>query len=212
MILRDDVAKTAPGWPPWWPADREPRGPTPCAGARHCTTRQHDTHRTESRELLYAWHPWSDRKVFIHNAVDKNQQTTLRCSLEPIVNARLIEIPQWMFDAASLCGVRWADTPTVSGEALLELKALLSSVGKQRDDRVLQAQQPSLARTGETDAKVIKTATNGATEAISSADRLTLLGHTAERDPPPNTPPAGSTPARAQHESRRSRGRQGGRS
>jgi Bacterial regulatory helix-turn-helix proteins, AraC family len=60
--------------------------------------------------------------VFIHNAADKNQQTTLRCSLEPIVNA-LIEIPQWMFDAASLCGVRWADTPTVSGEALLELKA-----------------------------------------------------------------------------------------
>src|SRR5882757_1515540 len=90
-------------------------------------------------------------KVFIHNAVDKNQQTTLRCSLEPIVNARLIEIPQWMFDAASLCGVRWADAPTVSGEALLELKALLSSVGKQRDDLVLQAQQPSLARTGETD-------------------------------------------------------------
>jgi hypothetical protein len=26
-ILRDDVAKTAPGWPPWWPADREPRDP-----------------------------------------------------------------------------------------------------------------------------------------------------------------------------------------
>ena len=94
--------------------------------------------------------------MFIHNSVDKNQQTTLRCSLEPIVDARLIEIPHWMFDAVSLCGVRRADTPTVSGEALLELKALLSSLGKQRDERVLQAQHPSLARTGETDAKVIK--------------------------------------------------------
>jgi hypothetical protein len=72
-------------------------------------------------------HPWTGRKVFIHNSVDKNQQTTLRCSLEPIVDARLIDIPHWMFDAASLCGVRRADTPTVTGEALLELKALLSS-------------------------------------------------------------------------------------
>jgi hypothetical protein len=150
--------------------------------------------------------------VFIHNAVDKNQQTTLRCSLEPIVNGRLIEIPHWMFDAASLCGVRRADTPTVSGEALLELKALLSSLGKQRDERVLQAQHPSLARTGETDAKVIKATTNGAIEAISPADHFTLLGHTAERDPPPDTPPAGSTSARARRESGRSRGRQGGRS
>lgn len=89
----------------------------PYVGVRRCTTQQHDARRTESRELLYAWHPWSGHKVFIHKAVDKNQQTTLRCSLEPIVNARLIEIPHWMFDAASLCGVRRADMPTVSGEA-----------------------------------------------------------------------------------------------
>jgi hypothetical protein len=137
----------------------------------------------------------------------------LRCSLEPIINARLIEIPQWMFDAASLCGVRWADTPTVSGEALLELKALLSTVRKQRDDRVLQAQHSSLASTGETDAKVIKNAACGAIEAVPSADQGTLLGHTADRDPPPDTPAAGSTPARARRESKRSRGRrQGGRS
>jgi hypothetical protein len=150
--------------------------------------------------------------VFIHNAVDKDQQTTLRCSLEPIVNARLIEIPQWMFDAASLCGVRWADTPTVSCEALLELKALLSSMEKQRDDRVLQAQHPSLARTGETDAKVVKNAACGATEAVPSADQGTLLGHAAERDPPPDTPPAGSTPARVRRQRGRSRTREGGRS
>jgi Domain of unknown function (DUF4158) len=38
-ILRDDVAKTAPGWPSWWPADREPRDPAPCAGDRHCSER-----------------------------------------------------------------------------------------------------------------------------------------------------------------------------
>jgi hypothetical protein len=150
--------------------------------------------------------------VFIHNAVDKNQQTTLRCSLEPIVNARLIEIPHWMFDAASLCGVRRADTPTVSGEALLELKALLSSLVKQRDDRVLQAQHPSLARTGETDAKVIKTAASGAIEAVPSADHLTLLGYSTERDPPTGTPPAGSAPTGARRKRSRSRGRQGGRS
>ena len=150
--------------------------------------------------------------MFIHHAVDKDKQTALRCSLEPIVNARLIEIPHWMFDAASLCSIRWADRPSVSGEALLELKTLLSSAGKQRDDRVLQAQHPSVASTGETDAKLIKTAACGATEAVPSADQGTLLEHTAERVPPADTSPAGSTSARAQRERRRSRGRQGGRS
>jgi hypothetical protein len=44
---------------------------------------------------------------------------------------------------------------------------------KQRDDRVLRAQHPFLARTGETNARVIKikTTPNCATEAISSAEQ-----------------------------------------
>jgi hypothetical protein len=117
-----------------------------------------------------------------------------------------------MFDAARLCGVRWANTPEVSGEALLELKALLACVEKQHDDRVLKAQHPSLDCTGETDAKVIKTAVSGAIEAVPSTDDFTVLGQPAQRDSPAGTPAAGSAPTGAQRKRKRSRGRQGGRS
>jgi hypothetical protein len=43
-----------------------------------------------------------------------------------------------MFDTAALCRVRAGEVPEVNSEALIEIRALLSSVMKQRAEDVLK--------------------------------------------------------------------------
>ena len=33
------------------------------------------------RELHYSWHPWTGRRVFVHEVIDKNEGAVPRCSL-----------------------------------------------------------------------------------------------------------------------------------
>jgi hypothetical protein len=49
------------------------RRQNPCDLLRmsHCTTRQHNAHRTEEREILYPWHPWFGRVVFVDEMVSR---------------------------------------------------------------------------------------------------------------------------------------------
>jgi hypothetical protein len=57
------------------------------AGGVCCTSRKHNTHITESREVLYRWHPWFGRMAWIFNVVEKNGEVVLRCALDPLETA-----------------------------------------------------------------------------------------------------------------------------
>jgi hypothetical protein len=48
---------------------------------------------------------------------------------------RLLEIPQWMFDASVVCLIRLATSPIASCDALRELKELIS-LGETTTDKV----------------------------------------------------------------------------
>ncbi len=90
------------------------------------TSQQHNTHLIEWREVRYAWHPWYGRAVAVRKRFARYDRVTFQCSIEADPEARLLEIPEWMFDPAICLRMRrLAAAPTVSCEALLDLKSLL---------------------------------------------------------------------------------------
>jgi hypothetical protein len=109
----------------------------------HGTSRQSNTHSTESREIRYPWHPWYGRSVWIHGAFVKGGQAVYRCSLEQNHEARLFEIPQWMFDSGACCRVHRAENAAVNCAALQALKLLLHRARSPARDLVVQAQHHS---------------------------------------------------------------------
>jgi len=110
----------------------------------HGTSRQRNTHSTESREVRYSWHPWHDRMVTTHRSFTRNGRAFFCCSVEESLEGRLLEIPQWMFDPAICCRMQLAAVPTVSCEALLDLKTVLQCALPPDREVVLQAQHPCL--------------------------------------------------------------------
>src|SRR5262247_4130359 len=99
--------------------------PTISACASHCTTRQHNAHRTEEREVLYRWHPWFGRRVFVHEVSFKGGVRIFRCAETAQGVARCVEVPEWMFDRATCCGMAYAESPRVGCAALDRLKVLI---------------------------------------------------------------------------------------
>ncbi|MGH9818456.1 MAG: hypothetical protein ACRD6I_20525, partial [Candidatus Acidiferrales bacterium] len=96
------------------------------------------------RIVLYQWHPWHGRPVFILGAVVKAGHTVYRCMLEYADDSRALEIPQWMFDAAMCCRIALSSTPAVTCEALRELHHLIESVSRSdAHGDVLQAEHLS---------------------------------------------------------------------
>ena len=118
----------------------------------HCTTRQHNTHRTEEREVLYPWHPWFGRAVFVHETMKRGGVGVLRCSQSSEEGARCLETPGWMFDRAVCCGMVHGDSPRVSRAALYSLKALISGGFGGSSGGVIEARSYSLSQEGEADA------------------------------------------------------------
>jgi hypothetical protein len=111
-----------------------------------------------------------------------------------------MRVPQWMFDAAALSDFRLADRPAVNSAALVELKALLSSTSRQRDEHVLQTEHPSQDDAGESDA--IEAAACGAIEVVPSDPEVTQLVGTASGGASADAPvahatAAGSSPSRS---------------
>ena len=79
------------------------------------TSRQHNAHITESREVLYRWHPWYGHTVWIVTTIErKNAESALRCGQEPFDTAALLEVPQWMFDPVACCRITSATSPAVT--------------------------------------------------------------------------------------------------
>lgn len=63
-----------------------------------CTTRFENAHRTVLREILYRYHPWFGRQVYVHGTVDEAGDVAFRCSLDGSQADRWLEVPAWMFD------------------------------------------------------------------------------------------------------------------
>jgi hypothetical protein len=94
------------------------------AGPR-CSSRQHNAHVTERREVLYPWHPWFGMTVHIHQVVEKGLIGTLRCSVDGAASGRWLELPAWMFDRAICLPISLASSPRAHLAALESLRNLL---------------------------------------------------------------------------------------
>ena len=117
------------------------------------TSRQRNTHSIESREVCYTWHPWCGRIVAVHKTFARNGLVVSHCRIEENSEARYLEIPQWMFEPTICRRMQVAAVPTVSCEALRELKSLLQCALIPDTDVVLQAQHRCLSPGG-ADAKI----------------------------------------------------------
>ena len=139
-------------------AVHDARSPASCNPGSHvialrCTSRQHNDHITETRELRYRWHCWYGRTVYIFGTFARVGQPAYRCALE-IDADRLLEIPQWMFDAGACCGMVMVEKASVSIEALFDLKCLLLRTVEVADQSgVLQDEHPKMPETGGAHAK-----------------------------------------------------------
>ena len=156
----------------------------PSDGAASCTSRQQNAHVTESRVVLYRWHPWHSRPVFVFGAVTKGEQAVFRCALERADVARPLEVPQWMFDAAACCRIALAATPSVSVEALRELDQLLSAVKPAEQADVLQAEHfplPDLGGACATGKRSTIARSAGAVSSAAEDDRLKREATALER-------------------------------
>jgi hypothetical protein len=144
--------------------------------AAGCTTQRHDSHNIDPRELRYPWHPWHGRPVWTRRTSARNGVAVFQCSLDPDSDKRLLEIPQWMFDASVVCLVRLSPFPPASSEALRALKELIDPRKAAVNSEVIQGRHPSPSRAGGSDAKPSEAASSKPTEAVPAAGHDTSLG------------------------------------
>ena len=163
------------------------------------TSGQSNTHSTESREIRYPWHPWCGRSVWIHRKVVKGGRAVHRCSLEPNHEARLFEVPQWMFESGACCQVHSAEKPAVNCAALLDLKLLLHHARSPVRTIVLQAQHSS-SPGGGADAKIGKATEGYPTGIVSPTTPDSKLAKVTARNQTRNSGTTGSTAARTLQE------------
>ena len=98
-----------------------------------CTTRFENAHGNSSQELVYRWHPWCDRRVWVREAIEKPGGLVFRCALSDSAADRGLEVPAWMFDRAA-CAERamLSDAPFARMAALSALTDLLAGALKAR--------------------------------------------------------------------------------
>ena len=163
-------------------------------------SRQSTTHITEPREVLYLWHPWYGRSVWIYQTLTKNGAAICHCGLSQTRDSRALEVPQWMFDSAACSRTQIAPSGAVSGAALLELKELLSRVRPGKSAVVLDAEHRSLLYAGGADAVCDELTTSGPTPAVSPTLQGPSLGGAAARDKTADGASFSATSARARQD------------
>ena len=163
--------------------DLESVGQVRCAGAGCCTSRHQNAHVTESRVVLYRWHPWHDRSVLVFGAVSKGDEPVFRCALEQADVARPLEVPQWMFDAATCCHTLLTATPSASIAALRALDVLLGLTAAPAGSTVLKAEHRSKSATGGAHATLKRSTPTRSTDAISPAADGSAVAESPSRGP-----------------------------
>jgi len=81
-----------------------------------CRTKQHNTHITTNRTIVYPWHPWYGQSVVVIREITKSGRAFVHCRL----GNRL-----WMFDAGLCSSFQVRNAPQVHWRALRELGRLL---------------------------------------------------------------------------------------
>src|SRR6266403_2489999 len=180
---------------PWAPGRLCPR---PNAYVTADTSRQSNTHSTESREIRYPWHPWYGRPVWIHGVLVKSGQAVYRCSLEQNLEARLFEIPQWMFESGACCGMHRAENPAVEYAALQDLKLLLHRARSPARDLVVQGQHQSAP--GGADARITESIEGSANRIVSPTPAESSLAKATARNQTTDRGTTGATAAPTQPE------------
>jgi hypothetical protein len=136
----------------------------------------------DRREMRYPWHPWHGRQVWIRRFSARHGLPVFQCTLDPDSRMRLLEIPQWMFDASAVCLIRLAASAVVSCEALYELKDLIAPHDATDTAKVLEGQHQSLSHTGGSDAKRSELTPSSPVAAVSATDLSASLGEPSARD------------------------------
>ncbi len=168
----------------------------------------------EPRRLCYPWHPWHGCTILTRPAGGARADVTYFCKLpEAPVDAMLVEIPRWMFDAAQCAGMRCEEVPHVD---CATMRALKRTIAEQRASVTVRAAviQPQLARqagNGDTDGNDTQTKANRSAGAVqrtahgsaverSRGTHARRSGQTARAAPaqrsPPRPPSRSSKPRR----------------
>ena len=173
-----------------------------------CTTRQHNAHRTDEREVFYPWHPWFGLRVFVHEVVTRGSARAFRCAETAQAEARCLEVPEWMFDRTACCGVARAESPRVDRAALDRLKALILEGFGTPTGAMIEARPRSLPLEGEADATPGPPSPCPATRSVSPSHPDTGVAPTACGGTRESGAPGGAHAARAATpEGRRQTGR-----
>ncbi len=157
-----------------------------------CTSHQSNTHSTDSREVLYPWHPWFGRVVWIYRARVSRGWMVAHCGLEPQHECRGLEVPLWMFDRAACCQLRLAPRPVVEIGALHGLAALLAAHSQPDGSPMLQAQHDSLLPEGGADANPVEPVPGNPAVVVSIGANNAAVGTTAVGGAPANDSVAGA--------------------
>lgn len=152
---------------------------------------------------------WCGRVVAVHKTFARNGRVVSQCSIEENSEARHLEIPEWMFDPAICCRMQLAAVPTVSCQALLDLKSLVRCVSLSHTDVVLQPQHCSSLSPGGADAKVPKPQ-GCSILTISSTTQESGLAGTASRNKTESNDTFRATAARALRKTPRRQQQKGG--
>ena len=171
-------------------------------GGSRCTTRQLDTHNIDCREVRYPWHPWHGQQVCIRRSSARTGLPVYQCAADANACRRLLEIPQWMFEASVVCLIRLAECPIASIEALTELKALIVAGPAVDSDRVVKAKHQSLSHRGDPDATPDQVPPSKPTSIVQPADDHAAMGESPARRPAASPRAASSVAAghrRRQH-------------
>ena len=175
-----------------------------------CTSRQQNAHVTESRVVLYRWHPWHGRSVFIHGAVVKHEHAVYRCVLEHAHDSRALEVAQWMFDPAACWRIRLSSLPSVTCEALRELRHLIETASRPDGRAMLQAGHLAIPDTGGACAIHESAALGRSAGVVSPASIDAAMDGLAGRSAPADACSARAAAAPAPPKSSRRRARSGG--
>ena len=106
----------------------------------------------EPRRICYPWHRWYGQTILTRRAGGAHADLSYFCKLpDAPLDAMLVEIPKWMFDAAHCAPMRLVDDPHVDCATLRTLRSTISEQRVSLNAAVLQPQVSRQAGDGDAD-------------------------------------------------------------
>ena len=166
----------------------------------------------EPRQVCYPWHRWYGRSVLTRKAGGAHAEVAFLCKLpEAPLDAMLVEIPRWMFDAAHCATLRLTEQAHVDCATLRTLK---NSITEQRVSVKASVLQPQLSRQaghGDTDGSSFRKISSNTIGAVRRTTRRTALERSHPSGARRGGKTSGSTPRQCSDEQSSSRPSRAGR-